>query len=66
MIANANYSMHHLQEELAKDDDDFSFVYTGRRLCHMFQTIGLCYVAGRRACNEGLSLPSLSLIKEPQ
>jgi hypothetical protein len=40
--------------------------FTGRRLCNLSQTIGLCNVAGRRACNEGLSSPSTSLIVEPQ
>jgi hypothetical protein len=44
----------------------FSFVYTGHRLWHMSQIIGLCYVAGRRACNGGLSSPWTSLIVEPK
>jgi hypothetical protein len=44
----------------------FSFIHTGRRLCHMSQTIGLCYVAGRRPCYGGLSSPSTSLFVEPQ
>jgi hypothetical protein len=36
------------------DDDDLSFVYTRHRLCNMSQTIGLCFVAGRRTCDGGL------------